>query len=161
MKRLREVLPALKREGKDPRFEDLSGKYNPERFRKQYAFLFDEALPAERSQLKAAAKKVKNPARREELSEQATRLDLAIKEDAAKRKKQQWESDLKAKERAAVKAGKKPFYLKKSEKRKAELVSRFQDLKESGKLDRYMAKRRKKNAAKDHRYVPAGRREAT
>lgn len=44
------------RVGKDPRFEDLSGAYNADRFRKQYAFLYDEQLPAEKSDLKAAMK---------------------------------------------------------------------------------------------------------
>ena len=41
---------------KDPRFEDLSGKYVPERFRKQYSFLYEEVLPQERSSLRSAAK---------------------------------------------------------------------------------------------------------
>ena len=44
------------RVGKDPRFEALSGAFNPDRFRKQYGFVFDEQLPAERSSLKAAMK---------------------------------------------------------------------------------------------------------
>ena len=38
---------------RDPRFDDLSGNLSAERFRKQYAFLYDEQLPAERDQLKA------------------------------------------------------------------------------------------------------------
>lgn len=41
---------------KDPRFEDLSGRYNADRFRKQYAFLYEEQLPQERSSLKVAMK---------------------------------------------------------------------------------------------------------
>ena len=38
---------------RDPRFDDLSGNLSADRFRKQYAFLYDEQLPAERDQLKA------------------------------------------------------------------------------------------------------------
>ncbi len=53
-----------------------------------------------------------------------------------------------------MRAGKKPFYLKKADRRRAELVAKYEELKSSGRLERYMAKRRKKNAAKDHRYVP-------
>ena len=41
------------RESRDPRFDSLAGKLVPERFRKQYAFLYDEQLPAERDQLRA------------------------------------------------------------------------------------------------------------
>lgn len=48
--------PTRYRVGKDPRFEDLSGAYNPDRFRKQYAFLYEQQLPAEKSGLKAAMK---------------------------------------------------------------------------------------------------------
>lgn len=64
---------------------------------------------------------------------------------------------LQAKEREAVRAGKKPFFLKKTDRRKAELVAQYQDLQKSGGLDKFLAKRRRKNAAKDHRYVPAAR----
>jgi ribosomal RNA-processing protein 36 len=63
---------------------------------------------------------------------------------------------LKAKEKEAVKGGKKPFFLKKSEKKRQDLVQRYQDLKTTGGLEKAMAKKRKKNAAKDHRYVPTG-----
>ena len=45
-----------RRVGKDPRFEALSGAFNADRFRKQYSFVFDEQLPAEKSGLKAAMK---------------------------------------------------------------------------------------------------------
>jgi ribosomal RNA-processing protein 36 len=69
-----------------------------------------------------------------------------------------WQCLLQAQEKAAVAAGKKPFFLSKSEKRKRELVAKYEELKSSGRLDKYMAKRRKKNAAKDHRYLPSARR---
>ena len=65
---------------------------------------------------------------------------------------------MQAKEKAAVGGGKAPFYLKKSEKRRLELLAKYESLRSSGGLEKYMAKRRKKNAAKDHRYLPVGRR---
>lgn len=40
-------------EGRDPRFDGLSGNFVDERFRKQYAFLFDEALPDEKRALRS------------------------------------------------------------------------------------------------------------
>lgn len=54
-------------------------------------------------------------------------------------------------------AGKQPFYLKKSDKRKRELVAKYEELKATGQLDKYMEKRRRKNASKDHRYLPGRR----
>jgi ribosomal RNA-processing protein 36 len=65
-----------------------------------------------------------------------------------------------ATEKQAVAAGKAPFYLKKSEVKKRELLAKYEELKDSGGLEKFMAKRRKKNAAKDHRYVPSTRRPA-
>jgi len=62
---------------------------------------------------------------------------------------------MKAKEKEAVKGGKKPFFLKKSEKKRLELVQRYEDLKATGGLEKAMAKKRKKNASKDHRYLPS------
>jgi ribosomal RNA-processing protein 36 len=38
-------------------------------------------------------------------------------------------------------------------------VDEFEQLKKKGKLESYMAKRRQKNMAKDHRYLPYARRE--
>ena len=64
---------------------------------------------------------------------------------------------LQAKEREAVKAGKRPFFLKKSEKKKQELIRKYQELKATGRLEKAIAKRRKKNAQKDRRHMPAMR----
>eukprot|EP01018_Ginkgo_biloba_P016917 Gb_25290 [translate_table: standard] len=63
-------------------------------------------------------------------------------------------SEHKKKEKEAVKQGKRPFYLKKSELWKQELLEKYESLKANGKLEAFLAKRRRKNAAKDHRYVP-------
>ena len=41
------------RENRDPRFDSLSGTLDNDRFRKQYAFLYDEQLPADREQIKS------------------------------------------------------------------------------------------------------------
>ena len=42
----------LCRDSRDPRFDSLSGKLDTDRFRKRYAFLYDEQLPAEREEIK-------------------------------------------------------------------------------------------------------------
>ncbi len=47
-----------------------------------------------------------------------------------------------------------------ADKRKAELVEKYKELKAAGKLDSFLAKRRKKNAAKDHRFIPYRRQAA-
>lgn len=56
-----------------------------------------------------------------------------------------------------MKQGKKPFFLKRSEAKRQELVAKYKHLKATGGLDKVVQKRRRKNAMKDHRYVPATR----
>ena len=51
-------------------------------------------------------------------------------------------------------SGKKPFYLKNSDKKKIELAEKYKELKASGKLDKYMSKKRKRNTQKDKKNLP-------
>jgi len=67
---------------------------------------------------------------------------------------------LQKKEKVAVKEGKKVYYPKRTEKKRQELVRRYEELKATGRLEKAMTKRRKKNALKDHRYMPGSRKEA-
>lgn len=155
----RDAMQAGKRASRDPRFETLSGgQYNEERFKKQYAFLYDEKLPAEREELRGALGKTKGAAKREELQARLARVEQQIRSEEARRKREGFQLEVKSKERTAVREGKRPFYLKKSEQRRLELLAKYEELKSSGKLDQYLQKRRKKNAAKDHRYLPSERR---
>lgn len=39
-----------------------------------------------------------------------------------------------------------------------ELLAKYKELKTGGGLEKFMEKRRKKNASKDHRYMPSQRR---
>jgi ribosomal RNA-processing protein 36 len=144
---------------RDPRFETLSaGQYSEERFKKRYAFLYDDKLPAEREELRGALRKAKGAAARAELQARLTRVEQQLRSEEARRKQQAFKQQLKSAEHGAVREGKRPFYLKKSEQRRLELLARYEELQASGKLEQYMAKRRKRNAAKDHRYLPGGRR---
>ena len=51
-----------------------------------------------------------------------------------------------------------PFFLKKSEIKKVAMEEKFKDLKQSGKLGKYMEKKRKRNSNKDHVSLPSSRR---
>jgi ribosomal RNA-processing protein 36 len=87
---------------------------------------------------------------------------LRTQELAEKKKKakiQEAMSKRKHEERDAVASGKNPFYLKRKDKKKVELHAKFKDLQETGKLSKFMAKKRKKNASKDHRWLPTARKE--
>lgn len=167
--RFREVIQVPKQRGTDPRFDVLGGGAGAgasasapskelESQRKRYAFLYDEVIPAERAALKQRLKKERREPKRRELQAEITRLEQRLRDERERRKRSALEKGWKAEQKAAVDAGAKPFYLKKSEKRKRELVAKYEELKASGGLDKFMEKRRRKNASKDHRYLPGTRR---
>lgn len=153
--RLREVIEVRNSRPMDPRFDDMAGKYKDEVFKKRYSFIFDEQLPQEKTLLKKGMKSTKSAAKKQKLHEDLMRIEQQIRSEKEQRRKREYEKKAKAKEKEAVRAGKKPFFLKKSEKKRQELVQRYEDLKASGGLEKAMAKKRKKNASKDHRYVPS------
>ncbi|KAH0622795.1 hypothetical protein JD844_025473 [Phrynosoma platyrhinos] len=93
--------------------------------------------------------------------DQQTKLQQLLKrmtqQEVAHRKRQkERERDLafKKEQRELAKQGKKPFYLKKSDKQKWELAEKYKELKRSGKLESFLSKKRKRNAAKDKRKLP-------
>lgn len=56
-----------------------------------------------------------------------------------------------------MKQGKQPYFMKRSEAKRQELVAKYKHLKATGGLEKVVQKRRRRNALKDHRYVPASR----
>jgi len=85
------------------------------------------------------------------LSEQ--KKQLQIKEKQRQIRKKHIESEMKK-----VSEGKKPYYLKRSELRKQEMIEKYQTLKGQGKLDRYIIKKRRRQVAKDRKSIPNRRR---
>ncbi|GAQ85226.1 hypothetical protein KFL_002250060 [Klebsormidium nitens] len=158
--RFREVVSTAKKVIRDPRFESLTGKFDEKAFKESYRFIYDEQLPVERQRLKKLVKKERNPDRKHELQQQLAKIEAQIKDEARRRQQAERETERKRKAKDAIKQGKKPFFLKAADKRKEELVEKYKELKAAGKLDAFLAKRRKKNAAKDHRFIPYRRQEA-
>uniref|UniRef100_A0A5B7BMN0 rRNA biogenesis protein RRP36 n=1 Tax=Davidia involucrata TaxID=16924 RepID=A0A5B7BMN0_DAVIN len=152
--RIREVIQVPKRVVRDPRFESLCGELDVEGFKKRYNFLYENELPAEREELKKLMKKSNDPEVINELKNRTAWIDKQLKSASAKRTDNQILAEHKKKEREAAKKGKQPYYLKKSEIQKQRLIEKYKDLKVSGKLESFIEKRRRKNAAKDHRYIP-------
>ncbi|KAL3499409.1 hypothetical protein ACH5RR_038502 [Cinchona calisaya] len=152
--RFREVIQVPKKVVCDPRFESLCGKLDVDGFKKRYNFLYQNELPAEKEALKKQLKKSSDPEVIDELKTRISWIDKELKSAAPRRTDQEILSEHKKKEREAAKQGKQPYYLKKSEIRKQKLIEKYQELKASGKLDSFIEKKRKKNASKDHRYMP-------
>ncbi|CAH2038078.1 unnamed protein product [Thlaspi arvense] len=160
--RYREVVQIPKKVVRDPRFDSLSGTVDHEGFRKRYNFFFEEKLPTERVELRKKLKETKNPEEVDQLKDRLSYVEKWMKyEPSTNNKGKAILTEHKKKEREAAKEGKKPYYLKKSEIRKQTLIEKYNSLKESGKLSAFLDKRRKKNATKDHRYMPYRRADAS
>lgn len=152
--RLRQVVNVKKTVTRDPRFDDLSGEFNETYFKQAYGFLSDIKL-REKQKLLKALKKEKDEMKRTKLQQLLTRITQQEKAEREKEQRQHKEREIKKKERELIAEGKKPYFLKKSEKRKLELADKFKHLEESGKVDNYLAKRKKRNMKKDKKSLPA------
>ncbi|KAM0826050.1 hypothetical protein ACQ4PT_069145 [Festuca glaucescens] len=162
-------------EGGDPGSQEVSGKdtisyltrnslqkkryalylclCNPS-YDESYRCLYLTELNVSVQKLQKSMKKLKDPNAIEEVKSQITWIDKQLRSNPQKNVESEIVRGHIKKEREAAKAGKQPYYLKKSEIRQRKLMDKYNELKETGKLDAFIEKRRKKNASKDHRYMP-------
>ncbi|CAG8475909.1 22859_t:CDS:2 [Rhizophagus irregularis] len=131
--RFRQIVEIPK--SRDPRFDSLSGKFNEDLYEKTYSFL-NEYKKSEIEQIKSQISKEKDPVEKSRLQQLLSKL--------------------------LVYKGKKPYYYKKSDVKKLELIDKFSKLQESDPkvLEKVIEKRRKKNASIKHKYIPFKRRKS-
>ncbi|KAI8063347.1 uncharacterized protein B0P05DRAFT_555538 [Gilbertella persicaria] len=156
--RFREVVPIQAEKRRDPRFDKLSGQLNQDLFEKSYGFLNDYKK-SEMDMLKQRLKKEKDPEEQEKLKALLTKMVSKEKQEQEKKRKQALLRERKKQEAELVKQGKTPYFLKRSEKRKLDLMDRYEKLGAKS-VDRILEKRRKKNQAKDRKHLPFKRRSA-
>ncbi|KAJ3345127.1 hypothetical protein HDU83_004402 [Entophlyctis luteolus] len=142
---------------RDPRFSKLSGKFNEGLFSRSYGFL-EEYEKADIEKMKKAAAKEKNPEKKAELEKELqskiSRQFQKQKDEKLKAIHRKWKKS----ETEAVKKGKNPFFLKKSDKEKLALLEQYKSLKPGQGVDKFLEKRRKKNSANEKRFLPNSRR---
>ncbi|KAL2911825.1 rRNA biogenesis protein rrp36 [Polyrhizophydium stewartii] len=145
---------------RDPRFESYTGKLNEDLFKRSYGFI-NSYEDDEIEMLKKEIKKEKDAERRAELQATLTskasisRKNARANKEKAQNIKREWRKS----EKELVGKGKKPFFLKKSDFKRIELVDKYKSLVAGGQdLDKVLEKRRKKNASREHRGIPAKRR---
>eukprot|EP01036_Dinobryon_divergens_P032150 gene32150-41685_t len=153
VKRLRVDANNKSNKFRDPRFSDISGVMDDKIFAKNYIFL-DEYREKEIDLVAKSMRKIKNVDKKAEIKAEL----MKMKQQHAERRRglavMSKLEELKKEEKEKVKSGKNPFFLKKSVKKTIALEERYNELKKEGKLHKYMEKRRRKNAAKDRRYLP-------
>ncbi|KAI1320921.1 rRNA biogenesis protein rrp36 [Mortierella claussenii] len=147
--RFRQVVEVASTKRRDPRFDSLSGKLDSDLFEKSYSFLKDYQAD-EMKKLKELIKKERDPDMKEKLQTQLSRMVDRQATEATQKRRQEIKREHKRKERELISKGKNPFFLKKSDQKKLELIDKFQNLKDNPKaLARAMEKRRKRNSAKE------------
>ncbi|KAJ1727159.1 rRNA biogenesis protein rrp36 [Coemansia biformis] len=157
--RFRQVVDMPQGKTRDPRFDGLSGHLNEDLFEKSYGFL-EEQRKQEMADLKVQARVLKDRNPREAAKARRA-LETMQSQDSAQQQKKRVQ-ELKRKHRKmemeAVKQGKTPYFLGQRELKELEAAQKFGSL-SNAKLDRFLEKRRKRNAAKDHRRMPFQRRD--
>lgn len=136
---------------RDPRFDERAGNYNIETFKSNYKFL-TQIRDKEVNQLKKQLNNVEG----EEKQQIKHTMQKLINKNVEDKKWSLKQKILKKERKAIQKAhdeGRQPHYITKKERRAKELVAQFEQLKNTGKLNKHLEKRRKKNAAKDRKRI--------
>ncbi|XP_047653324.1 kelch domain-containing protein 3 isoform X3 [Phacochoerus africanus] len=150
---LRQVVPISKKVARDPRFDDLSGEYNPEVFDKTYQFLND-IRAREKELVKKQLKKRRSGEEHEKLQQLLQRMEQQDMAQQERKRQQELRLALKQERRAQAQQGHRPYFLKKSEQRQLVLAEKFKELKRSKKLESFLSRKRRRNAGKDRRHLP-------
>lgn len=133
---------------RDPRFDDRCGSLNLDEFQESYKFL-EEVHEQEKKVLAREIKRTKD----EESREQLKKLQQRIQNQDNAKKEKEYEEKIKKSlvEEQLEKTGNR--FINKSKLKQAKLVEKFKDLQKSGKLDKYLERKRKKNASKERHRV--------
>jgi len=166
---------------RDPRFDATSkGDVNEHLWRQQYGFVFEkqreevkeikQTLAASKAASKTRAtvagttkkkKKVAGkalaPAEEEAMKLELSRRSNQLMSHDQAVDRQKLKSAVRKKELAAIGEGKRPFFKKARELKEAELTEQYKQLQKGGKLDKYMAKKRKQRASKQRKGLPNAR----
>ncbi|GFN94505.1 ribosomal RNA processing protein 36 [Plakobranchus ocellatus] len=133
---------------RDPRFDDLSGEYNEKIFKSSYGFLSDVKLK-EKQKLKKVITKTKSKDKKVHLKQLYNRMEQQEAAEKKKAKAEAMEKEWKKKELERVKEGKRPFFMKKSQKKALIAEELRKEAEQSGALHKTLAKKQKKLAANE------------
>ncbi|XP_053680846.1 ribosomal RNA processing protein 36 homolog [Anopheles nili] len=135
---------------RDPRFDPRQGYFSGRQFRENFSFLND-LRKKELNKLKNKLEAATDPEDAQKLKFVIQRTENQMREYAKQRALDEEKQRNKRSAREAIQEGKRPFYERKSTKQARALVEQYDKLKEAGKLDRHLEKRRKKISAKDRK----------
>ncbi|EFA06004.1 ribosomal RNA processing protein 36 homolog [Tribolium castaneum] len=141
------VIPVKHVLNRDPRFEPMCGTFDKKTFKKDYKFVND-LRKQEKTQL---LKQLKETEDKKKIKFVIRRLENQIREEEKKERLEQEERKEKSEIKTKLKAGEKVHFKKRSVKRLEGLISKFEQLKKSNKLQKHLEKRSKKVSAKERK----------
>lgn len=139
-----------KREIRDPRFDPMCGDFDDALFKQSYKFV-DDIKSKELIELKKQLKSEEDPEQVEQLKYLIQRMENQAREKKKVEKEKAAKNEERKKNKELAKEGKAPVYVSKSERKKKDLLDKFEELKSTGKIDSYLKKKAKKNEAKERK----------
>lgn len=104
--------------------------------------------------MKAALVKENDPETRARLKAYIQRETARQKMQQVREKARELKKQRRKEEETKVRQGKKPFYLKKADEKKVELIAQYATMKDKKSLPEFLEKRRQRAAAKQHKRLP-------
>ncbi|XP_065563072.1 ribosomal RNA processing protein 36 homolog [Artemia franciscana] len=143
----------VKQEKRDPRFDIRCGEFSRHHFKKQYEFVND-LRSEELRKLKEEFGVETDIKRKAKIKYLIQRLSNQLKEEERRKEEEAKMTEENKKRQADVAEGVTPFYVKKSDQRLIDLARKYDELKNRGGIDKYLQKKRKRNAARDRKSLP-------
>ena len=138
---------------RDPRFDNLSGKFNKNFFDINYKFV-DEIRNMEVEELKQALAENKYPDQAEQIQKVLNKKLQEINRVTDERRYSSVKSNLLKQEREKVKQGKQPYFHTKAEIKRLAKEQKIQELKSEGNLGKYLSNKKKKQKRKEFEKEP-------
>lgn len=125
----------------DPRFDSLYGEFDKRVFDRNYKFL-NNIKEKEKKKLQKKLKQKGSDEKKEQVKLLLQRMENQDREKQKLEAQVKIKSEQKQNRLAALKEGKKPRFLKKSESKILQLVGQYEDLKSTGKLNKHIKQKR-------------------
>nr|SVE79770.1 EOG090X0E8U [Daphnia magna] len=138
----------------DPRFDNLCGEFRERSFYRNYDFV-NKMKEDEVKKLKEELQEETQPRRIEKIKYLIQRMENQIRAEKKRKLEEEKQEEEKRITIEALKEGKSPYFATKWARKERDLKEKFESLKEDGRLNQYMAKKRKHNAQRDRRHMPS------
>jgi len=145
-----------KRKIVDPRFNEQFGDYNAKEFRQSYHFITD-IRRQELKELKKQLKTCEDPIEKTKLKTVINRLKSQVKNVDDLDRVEKISKDIEEKSEKLANDGESTPYITKEVRKVMKLATTYTDLKNTGRIDAYLSKKRKRLASKKKKQMPTRR----